>query len=54
MTTDTTESAPLSSGDDVTVDVWWRADCGYLHLERNPVVLDMRCGFRLAEPETRA
>ncbi len=25
------------------IDVWWRPDCGYLHLERDPVGIGMAC-----------
>lgn len=32
-----------TSGDSIAVDVWWVPDCGYMHVERNPVSLPWHC-----------
>lgn len=31
------------NGNDVSVTVWWTPDCGYLHVETDPLSIGVHC-----------
>jgi hypothetical protein len=33
----------MNGNAEYTLDIWWVADCGYLHVERDPVTVPWHC-----------